>query len=50
MAIFRELTGILVEDGGEDFLWVLTAHEDAGVGCVLANIETIQHCFLGTLE
>ena len=49
MTILYELTGIFVEGGGKDFLWLLAALEGAGVGCVLANIETSQHCFLGAL-
>ena len=38
MAIFHELNGIFVENGGEDFLWVLAAREGADIGCVLTNI------------
>ena len=49
MVIFHELTGIFVEDSGKDLLWVLVAHECAGIGCVLANIENSQHLFLGAL-
>ena len=49
MEIFHDLTGIFVEDDGKDLLWVLAAHEGAGIGCVLANIETSQHCLSGAL-
>ena len=38
MVIFHELTSILVQDVSEDFLWVLTAREGTGVGCVSDNI------------
>ena len=43
MEIFHELTGICVEDGGKDFLWVLVALKGAGIGCVLANTKTSRN-------
>ena len=49
MAIFHGITSILLEDGVEDLLWVLAALEGVGIGCMLANIETSQHCFSGAL-
>ena len=49
MAIFHNLTGIFVEDGGKDFLWVLAARKGAGIGFVSANIKTSQYCFSGAL-
>ena len=50
MAILHNLASIFIEYGSEDFLWVVVVCEGAGIGCVSANIETIQHCFLGALE
>ena len=45
MAIIHEFTCVFVEDGGQDFLGVLTVYKGAGTGGVFFDVESGQHCF-----